>query len=298
VGSHLQFRVILTLIFLAATASEPLARGEASAAFSWTFPRVVVVYHDYDGEGQVCYLIDELSALVHPRDGHLKVFAMIDTDVYLDESGIHGGAPVCIIAGYFGRVHHWKPLEKQWRATLKRHNFPMEEFHAKELVGRAEYEEMLMALASVIANCRVHPVTDGIVVSDFFSFSLNQRKYLTGATFCGGPKVVKGGNPERPYFVPFQLVLQKVTDYTPPLGKAHFTFGIDRTFYGYASSMFAKIKNTQARPTEWQSKTRLGNALSALAKETPELQAADLLSYLTYLHSGKVGFSPTKRRFT
>ena len=38
------------IVNTAASASEPLARGEASAAFSWAFPRVVVVYHRYGGK--------------------------------------------------------------------------------------------------------------------------------------------------------------------------------------------------------------------------------------------------------
>lgn len=44
--------------------------------------------------------INDLSDLVHPRDGHRKIFAMIDA--YLDESGIHDKAAICVIAGYFG----------------------------------------------------------------------------------------------------------------------------------------------------------------------------------------------------
>lgn len=67
--------------------------------------------------------IDELVRLVHPRDGHKKVLAMIDA--YLDESGIHDGSKVCVIAGYFGGPGQMKRFEKAWKETLARYSFPM-----------------------------------------------------------------------------------------------------------------------------------------------------------------------------
>jgi hypothetical protein len=230
------------------------------------------------------FWLDQAAEIIHPHDGP-KVFAVMNMSSYLDESGIHDRAEACVISGYFGKVNHWRPLGKKWNLVLKKHKFPMEKFHAKDLVGRPKHEAMLMDLAEAISDCRIYPVTSGIVVKDFFPFSYNQRKYLTGAEFCGPPKLLKdGGNPRRPYFVPFQLILQRVTDHTAPTAKAHFTFGIDRTFYEYATYMFRKIKLAEPRPTEWQTKRRLGEAFSAVAKQTAELQAADLYSLLSYHH--------------
>jgi hypothetical protein len=59
---------------------------------------------------QARYKIDEIAAFVHPRDGHPKLFIMLEA--YLDESGIHDGAPVCIVAGYFGDQSQMKKLGK------------------------------------------------------------------------------------------------------------------------------------------------------------------------------------------
>src|SRR5229473_1114245 len=62
-----------------------------------------------------------------------KEMAMIQA--YLDESGIHDGAGVCAIAGYFGGPGQWKKLGSEWREVIRRHNVP--EFHAKEFWGFA-----------------------------------------------------------------------------------------------------------------------------------------------------------------
>ena len=74
--------------------------------------------------------LDELMRLVHPSDGHPEVFAMIDA--YLDESGIHAGATVCVIAGYFGGPGQMRKLERSWSRALREFSFEMADFHAKE----------------------------------------------------------------------------------------------------------------------------------------------------------------------
>lgn len=72
--------------------------------------------------------------LVHPRGGHPKILAMIEA--YLDESGIHDGATVCVISGYFGGRGQWKRFEEAWRNALKQSQVPLGEFHAKEVIKR------------------------------------------------------------------------------------------------------------------------------------------------------------------
>jgi hypothetical protein len=39
-------------------------------------------------------------------------------DAYLDESGEHEGAAICVIAGYFGSKKALKLLQKRWRQAL------------------------------------------------------------------------------------------------------------------------------------------------------------------------------------
>jgi hypothetical protein len=212
-------------------------------------------------------------------------------DAYLDESGIHDGAAICVIAGYFGGRKQLENLAGAWKKVLNDFGFPMNEFHAKDLLGARRHRPMLEALSRTIAaKTKVHPISLAVVVNDFKSFSLSQRKWFTGAS--PDPKTgefLTTGCPNKAYFVPFQLCLQKVTDNAPVGGKAHFFFGVDRPFAGYATALFKQVKAQLAKGSyphsQWHSKGRLGDANFPLASETPQLQAADMFVHLTYQHA-------------
>ena len=231
------------------------------------------------------YRIDDFAVMVHPRDGHHKIFAMIDA--YLDESGIHGGAAVCMIAGYFGGRSQLRKLEIEWLRVLKKFNFPLQDFHAKDLLKQRKHEPMLLALSQAIAEQRkVHPVSLGIVVEHFNLFPIELRRWMTGGRVNRNThKWIDSGCPSKPYFCPFVRCLQIVTDCAPVGGKAHFFFGLDRSFSDYATQLFKQIKeqiNKGIYGSEWTSKGRLGEPSFPLAAETPQLQAADLFVHLNY----------------
>lgn len=231
--------------------------------------------------------VDELMRLVHPREGHRKVLAVIDA--YLDESGIHEGAKVCVIAGYFGGPGQMKRFEKAWKQTLDHYSFPMKDFHAKDLVKSPKHKPMLESLAKVAGQQpKVYPVAYGLVVDDFLSFSLSERRFLTGATIANDSgKLLTSGCPSKPYFCPFQGIIKTVCGYAPVGGKAHFGFGLGRPFAGYALQLFKQMhaQNKIAKPfNDFKARNRLGQPLFPLAEETAPLQAADLLVHLLYLH--------------
>lgn len=209
-------------------------------------------------------------------------------DAYLDESGIHDGAAVCVIAGYFGGRGQWRIFDENWRHTLSSHGLALADFHAKDLIKNSKYQPLLSDLARVISqHKKIHPVSFGIVVEDFKSFSSLQRKFMTGA-IVKGSKLLSSGCPSKPYFVPFQNCMRAVTEYAPAGGKAHFFFGVDRPFAGYAAEMFRQTKEFPVPHSEWKTKDRLGDPSFPLASETPQLQAADLLVHVAYLHLSKM----------
>src|SRR5215469_11377129 len=205
-------------------------------------------------------------------------------DAYLDESGIHDGAAVCVIAGYFAGRGQWRKFEKAWRRVLHDFGMPLEEFHAKDLVKKDDpkYKKLVDALAQLIAGFaqKVHPVSAAIVVQDFYSFSLDDRKFMTGATLRNN-KLVGSGSPDKPYYIPFQHCLKRVTEYAPVGGKAHFFLGLGHAFSGYAQSLFEQAKADPHSPRREQ----LGDIDFPEAKHTPQLQAADLLVHLSYLYA-------------
>jgi hypothetical protein len=206
-------------------------------------------------------------------------------EAYFDESGIHKGAKVCVIAGYFGYSAQWRALEKKWRKVLKDFNFPLKDFHATDLIDRRNDRSMLEKLAEAIARSEVYPVSSGIIVDDFYSFNETQRKFMTGATLMPSGKFKTSGAPNKPYFVPFQNAVKNITDYAKPGRRANFCFGLDRPMAKYADAFFTEIKTRGGWGQRgWASRGRLGDPAFPLAKETPQLQAADLFSHLSYRH--------------
>jgi hypothetical protein len=135
-------------------------------------------------------------------------------------------------------------------------------------------------LVRAIAAYKIYPVSAGIIIGDFTSFTEPQRRFLTGGTLRRG-KLVSSGCPNKPYFTSFQWCIRTLVKRAPVGGKAHFFFGLDRPFAKYATSLYRIIKEA---PRPDGNRDRLGEIAFPLAKETPQLQAADLLTYLTYEH--------------
>lgn len=209
-------------------------------------------------------------------------------DAYLDETGIHDGAPMCFVTGFFGGRGQWKKVADSWRSVLNRFEVPLDQFHALYAVKRRKFfanmderahAQFMIELAKAITDFKLYPVSFGVVVSDFYLFTENERRFLTGMEITPEGKLSGTGNPNKPYFMPFLHVVRTVASYAPKGGLAHFFVGVDRPFHGYAKGMFDVLKNG---PNTRNYRERLGNIDAPLAKETPQLQAADFFAYMTY----------------
>jgi hypothetical protein len=221
---------------------------------------------------------------------HRKVLAMIHA--YLDESGIQDGAAICVVAGYFGGPGQWRKQEIAWRKTLAEAGVPLKKFHSLDLIEhrkfffempREKHKKLINDLTAALMQPKIYPISYGVILDDFAALSMPQKQFFTGATIDDRIKPGKlktSGCPSKPYFMPFLQCLRKLCEYAPVGGKTHFFFGLDRPFYRYALEMFKMIENRPEKPHAAQ----LGNAHLPPAKETPQLQAADFLCYLTYKH--------------
>ena len=210
---------------------------------------------------------------------------------YLDESGIHGNASACVVvAGYFGKKGAWRRFESRWEGVLRRFGVPLDEFHALNAIKRQKFfapwsedahSKFLMALGEAVAQNPIHPVCYGIFTEDFFKFSLNQRRFLTGATWDARRMRFKStGCPNKPYFVAFVECLKVVASHTPAGARANLFFGVDGPTYGYAAALFRYVKSrSPGLRTD-----RFGAIGFPPASESPRVQAADLFSYLSYRH--------------
>jgi hypothetical protein len=208
-------------------------------------------------------------------------------DAYIDESGIHDGAPACVVAGYFGGRGQWRKTERDWRRVLNKFHVPVPEFHAVNLVKRRKFFhgwssdeslELQLALAEVVTQYKVYPVAKCVLTPDYKRMTQAEQKFLTGATLRPDGHIRQHGNVSQPYFAPFQQVIRTVLGHTTLGGKAHFFFGIDEASQGYARSLFEELKNNP----DHDYSERMGTIAFPQAKDTPAMQVADLLSYLTY----------------
>ena len=99
---------------------------------------------------------------------------------YLDESGIHDGAKICLVGGYFGGPGQWKKFGNAWKGILTEYNVP--EFHAHEFYKRDGAERsgvyrgwsdtkadsfLNKLVAVIIGSEKIHPVSAALVVDCF-----------------------------------------------------------------------------------------------------------------------------------
>jgi Protein of unknown function (DUF3800) len=244
--------------------------------------------------------IDILASLAHPRTGKRRdIFVMLEC--YLDESGIHAGAKVCVVAGFYGTQHAWRKFENQWKRIISNHPELTDGFHAKPFFRRENgkrvgvYENwsdekarnFQSRLVQVITSNRVFPIGFGVVVKDFLDLPLHSRQWFTGGRFRKSDGAYAGfGSPEKSYYLPFQFcVLGASALCKTPETKIHFAVGLDRTFYGYAGELFKTLIEDERIPDSLRS--RLGTIVNPLSKDTPGIQAADLLSYRMYRHASE-----------
>jgi hypothetical protein len=226
---------------------------------------------------------EELCSIAHPRDGHPKVLVMLDA--YFDESGIHAGAPVLIVAGYYAPPDAWKQFESAWKAVLD--SEAIEEFHAKVFFGggspfrkwkKKRREEFLYRLLDAIVESDVHAVGAALVMTDWKRLDLDHRRFMTGAKYLPRQnRFVTSGSPKKPYFVPFQDCIARVATLCEEDEKAHYFFSLNKQFHGYALDVYRLIK-THPMPFE----KHLGMISFPTPKDLVHLQAADLLCYLLH----------------
>jgi len=153
-------------------------------------------------------------------------FAMLKA--YFDESGIHAGAPVCVVCGLVLPAQRAAWLSRDWQnEVLFKHRVPY--FHAKEFAQRsgpfrgwkdaAIRDFAIDALATINAACSLDELRVGAAIfsRDFHCLSIDERRWLTGGQFVlSGTtrKWRKMGAPSKPYFLLFQQTMLDAVKHT------------------------------------------------------------------------------------
>jgi hypothetical protein len=220
---------------------------------------------------------------------------------FLDESGIHYDSQACVVAGYWGKIGPWRKFDSAWRVALGRFGLPLDQFHAKEFIQRngvfhrwddEKTADFSASIGRLVSESRIHPVCYGLFREDFYSFSLAERKFLTGGSWHSEERrFVNLGNPDRPYFVAFTECLKCIASHLPAVGRVQLFVGTDRPVAKYAIALlrWLKLRTKRKRAlgivvASKYSTDKFGGIYAPPAKETPNLQVADLFAYLTYRH--------------
>jgi len=217
----------------------------------------------------------------------------------MDESGIHDGAKICVVAGYYGTQAAWEKFERQWRCVLRDHDLEVVGFHAKRFWKKIKDDDeeisrispyrgwnddkankFLERLLQTIVRNRIFPFGYGVVVEHWTALPLNARKFLTGAAHRKG-RFTSSGSPDRSYYLPFMYSVAASLAHSgaPEIGeKVHFFVGLDKSFSDYAKDMY----NRTFTAPQIKLSHLLGAIAFPLSKDTPQLQAADLLAHQLY----------------
>lgn len=197
-----------------------------------------------------------------------------------DESGIHHGAPVCIVAGYLASPTDWMLLDEQWVDALRKAG--VEYFHATEFFdrrrGRGIYGRLTEDSAAVlidrlltaIEGCNVYPFGAAIVSSVFEALTYGERRFITGGLFDHKTNRFRtNGAPSKPYFLGFQHALVEVSQRVGIGDLAHFIFANNEQYRARALETFDEAKAMMV-PGEAE---RIGGCMFWEAKKVSPLQA-------------------------
>lgn len=209
-------------------------------------------------------------------------------DVKMDESGIHDGAKLCVVAGFIGTVKQWARFDELWGPSSST------PFHAKEFFARApngqrigRYVGWSDARAQVyfdrilraIEKPRLLPIGSALDVAAFKALTEEDRHRLTGGEW-GRHKIRLSGAPTKPYYLPFQDAIAWSLNEAERRGDffVYFTFDEQHQLEKHAINVYNRIK--EASRTMMPDSAR---RMAGIAYESDEfnigLQAADLLCY-------------------
>lgn len=237
-----------------------------------------------------------MVGLTHPlKDRRERIFVVLKVldrsylKAYMDDSGSHDGAPVSVVAGYFGGHRRWIKFEDQWKAVLVRYG--VSEFHSKPFWARdkegtrtqSEYkgwsndraEAFLDELLRIIeGSVRIFPFACAIENEQWEQQTEENKRIFSGASHEHPT-----GKPSKSMFLAFQRCVLSVADYCTPGIRAHYVFDDDHgKNSAWAAICYGQLKQQFAKsdPDTYSSIGQFGLADSV---DAAPLQAADLLSY-------------------
>lgn len=216
---------------------------------------------------------------------------------FLDESG--KDEPFCAVAGYFGGENQWKKLARAWSRVVEKAG--VSEFHAKYFWPRAKefkgwpddkHSWFINALLEIIEQTRIYPVAGAISFEEWDRLSVDERRFLTGATYRG-KKLVSSGKPTQRMFLPVHHCFIRPTMHCKAGIVMTYAFDIDEGNKSWTTQLYNYIRN---KDVSEETRKKMGSAVSFVdSASSPEVQAADLLSWEVHRFGVEVMKNPKAR---
>lgn len=228
----------------------------------------------------------------HPPYGDDKYIAIVKAHRlggfkgFFDESGIHDGASVCVVAGYVGSLNEWRRFDETWGEYANTPGFHAKEFFARDTAGNrvgpyrgwhdSRAEEYLSTLLTAITSLKLNPVGALVDVIGFHQYTEDERRLLTAGQVTHRGKWIQTGAPTKPYFIAFWKVVTSAVEVSDRADwKVEFVFDLQDQYESLALKTYARLKSELGEPYCG----RLGPASFESRHAALGLQAADLLAY-------------------
>jgi hypothetical protein len=213
----------------------------------------------------------------------------------MDESGIHDGAHVCVVAGYWGSLKKWKRFEPRWKEIISSVEPTLKEFHSVEFWnstgGRkgafagwsdAKADKFIGDLADCIVDSGIYATSAVLVTEAWKKLNKDERSFLTGGYYhTVERRWLHPGAPNRIYFSPFLLALGNPAMGCAPGLHVHYIFDLNKQFRNHALTLFHLLK----KDDQIRFRHRLGGIDFETSDKIVGLQAADLLVHQIYKFS-------------
>jgi hypothetical protein len=139
----------------------------------------------------------------------------------------------------------------------------------------SDAQRFVLDLADLVERTKIFPSVKGVNLEDWYKLSIDNRRWLTGGMRRAG-KFRTNSAPDKPYYVPFSMCVADLIHTFKE--QVHFSFGIDRKFSQHALGLYNQLKDDPA----YEHGHLMGTFLAPPSKDTPGLQAADMVCYLLY----------------
>jgi hypothetical protein len=226
------------------------------------------------------------ARVMHHPASELELLGMFES--YFDESGIHSGAKMFVLAGYLAPAKEWEQFVPEWQAVLDK--FDIQVFHANQCNGskgefkkfkdrREERNEFVAELLSTISDRPlIIPFCVGVAYEDF-----------------PDAPVLPCSN--HPYHVGINTLLAMIGLYMrqikpyPLNERVGCVFDRQAQFSGSAIRHFNELLDDQ----DWTDRRRFDGIGYASKDKSIPLQAADALAFDCYLEFIRKKYYPERK---